>query len=581
MKIEAGIFLRRLSAMLTAPLADHSSACEAQRSARHGHCSKYRNAMEKSMGCSMLLLGTGVLFAVLAASIPADAQVQLQWLGSQKVEQMIGDVDWDVDSTTRPPLSGTYTNYFVLGNGLGYSFDHFDIAKKRRERIFLFGDTIAFGAHSDPLQPGQPFQPVGAAVSGSGSSLLCLSGPRSTLLVDCSQSEFNYHGRDPFAWSTTRDGEKQLRLHFFKQFESPLPLFVTPSDLQNAPLNNGPVATGGDDIPNSGISVKGEIYMVYSTGSNAGSGNDPQTGCPASHRDSYSVLVKFVEPDHFFQTQREISYVTPGDVNPAYDGEGGHFLFTSLHKVNVSQGGISEPMILMYGVGWYRCSNVYLAMVPERDFEKLNNVQFFMGYDGNNSPIWSNPTNWNIASDAAAQPLVIDETSTGTVNSLPSIGNISVSFVRDLGLWLMTYDGNADGRRAVYFRYATAPWGPWSTPPAIIYDPCRDGGSGTFIFYFAENKNKNECPGALPGVTSFPASAGPAGPMIAEEQGADPTTTPGIVFAPYMIERFTRVKGDILSIYYTMSTWNPYTVVKMRSDFLVNNTRPQNGPARR
>ncbi len=58
--------------------------------------------------------------------------------------------------------------------------------------------------------------------------------------------------------------------------------------------------------------------------------------------------------------------------------------------------------------------------------------------------------------------------------------------------------------------------------------------------------------------------------MIGAETGNDPTQTSGTVFAPYMIERFTRVKGDVLSIYYTMSTWNPYTVVKnQRSDFKI------------
>jgi len=36
-----------------------------------------------------------------------------------------------------------------------------------------------------------------------------------------------------------------------------------------------------------------------------------------------------------------------------------------------------------------------------------------------------------------------------------------------------------------------------------------------------------------------------------------------------MVERFTRVTNSTLFIYYTMSTWNPYTVVKMRSAFTI------------
>ena len=48
--------------------------------------------------------------------------------------------------------------------------------------------------------------------------------------------------------------------------------------------------------------------------------------------------------------------------------------------------------------------------------------------------------------------------------------------------------------------------------------------------------------------------------------GNNPYTTPGGPYAPYMIERFTRVTGNTLSIYYTISTWNPYTTVEMRSE---------------
>lgn len=40
-------------------------------------------------------------------------------------------------------------------------------------------------------------------------------------------------------------------------------------------------------------------------------------------------------------------------------------------------------------------------------------------------------------------------------------------------------------------------------------------------------------------------------------------------FAPHLIERFTRVEGDTLKVYYTMSTWNPYTVLLMRSEFTI------------
>ena len=37
-------------------------------------------------------------------------------------------------------------------------------------------------------------------------------------------------------------------------------------------------------------------------------------------------------------------------------------------------------------------------------------------------------------------------------------------------------------------------------------------------------------------------------------------------YGPYIMSRFTTGKADRCRIYYTMSTWNPYQVMVMRSD---------------
>jgi len=38
----------------------------------------------------------------------------------------------------------------------------------------------------------------------------------------------------------------------------------------------------------------------------------------------------------------------------------------------------------------------------------------------------------------------------------------------------------------------------------------------------------------------------------------------GGAYAPYVIERWTKLQGSELNIYYVLSTWNPY-VVMMKS----------------
>jgi hypothetical protein len=70
----------------------------------------------------------------------------------------------------------------------------------------------------------------------------------------------------------------------------------------------------------------------------------------------------------------------------------------------------------------------------------------------------------------------------------------------------------------------------------------------------------------------------PAGPTIGDQNPNNaknnfPPTTRGGAFAPEMIERFTEVDGDRLKIYYAQSAWNPYTVVKMRSEFKIERRR--------
>jgi hypothetical protein len=89
----------------------------------------------------------------------------------------------------------------------------------------------------------------------------------------------------------------------------------------------------------------------------------------------------------------------------------------------------------------------------------------------------------------------------------------------------------------------------------------------------AETARANVCPTAVVPPAN---SAGPAGPTIGPQDstGNPPETTRGGGFAPQMIERFTEIEGHTLKIYYTLSTWNPYAVVKMESDFTISFSPP-------
>ena len=242
------------------------------------------------------------------------------------------------------------------------------------------------------------------------------------------------------------------------------------------------------------------------------------------------MLTRFDEAARRFTSLRTVSSMPNG-----------HFVTTSVYA--------SGSDVLMWGLGAYRASDVYLATVPAGSFESGQGTRYFTGLV-NGQPTWSN-------SESAAVPVVVD------TNDMPTIGNVSVTFAKDLGLWLMTYDGGQSQATAgVYFAYAPEPWGPWSEPQ-LVFNPKRDGAVGTFIHD--------------PSIVPNPPGDGLNGPTIGPN---DPYTTRGAVYAPYMIERFTRVTGNKLSIYYIVSTWNPYTIVELRSDFTIRHVPGRRRSAR-
>lgn len=413
---------------------------------------------------------------VLLATIPAVAQTSggtsLTYIqgSSVKLEQVIGDCDFQAQAqqivkgqtvTCQPTTSQTVTRFNVAGNGQGGSFE------ANGKMIFFFGDTIS----KDP-------------------------------------STVNYHASDPIAWSTSTDPEAGLLLNFYTNPDGS-PLFVKASG----------ITMGPDDIPNSGIDLNGQIYLICNTGSDTSLAN-PQAG-------DYSALVQFNESSQTFTAGRTIS--------PA----GGHFIGTSMHE--------SGGNVYIFGAGPYRASDVYLQRVPDSSFASGSGTQYFAGLM-NGQPTWAN-------SEAGAVPVVQDNPLGGPAwpNDSPTIGNVSVVYSTDLGLWLMTYDGGRQTPKTngTYFTYAPQPWGPWATPQ-LIFNRVRDNGYGVFIHN--------------PSIVPDPPGDGLNGPVIGSN---DPYTTAGGEFAPLMIERFIRVTGNILKIYFNLSTWNPYTIVRMRSEFTI------------
>jgi uncharacterized protein (TIGR03437 family) len=361
------------------------------------------------------------------------------------------------------------------------------------------------------------------------------------------QNSFLWQAHDPIARSTTANASDGLLLNFFLSGNHGL-------EVQPPPQSNGtPVDMGIDNVPNTGVSLNGTIYLGVKTGNvSSGAGNNDQSN-------DYSLLAAFNETNQTFTSGRTISVVP-----------GGHFASPVFYLAPAGVLGTPppvspEPAMLIFGVAGGRSSNIYLSIVPSTEFaggvdgNGNSATRYFAGMS-NGEPTWS-------STESSAVPIVYDPVSPAS----PAVGNLSVVYSQPLGLWLMLFDSHSGtlATKGVYFAYAPYPWGPWSTPQ-MVFNGCRDKGYGNFIFYYYATAAGNQCPSAMPaGSAPVPGSAGPAGPTIGDQTVNDPNTTQGDAYAPELVGRFTIVSGNTLKLFYMLATWNPYAVVMMESDFTI------------
>lgn len=183
--------------------------------------------------------------------------------------------------------------------------------------------------------------------------------------------------------------------------------------------------------------------------------------------------------------------------------------------------GTPGPGVLAWGTGRYRMSDPHLAFMPAGGVEDAGAVRYFAGLEPSGAPRWS-------AREGEAEPLFRQG----------CLGEISVSWNAPLARWIMLYNCPAP-RNAIHLRTAERPWGPWSEPE-ILFDPVRDAGFCRFM-----NDPDRPC---------------------APVTDAHTRRVHGDAYGAYVVDRFTRGEtGRSATIYFTMSTWNPYTVVLMRA----------------
>jgi hypothetical protein len=182
--------------------------------------------------------------------------------------------------------------------------------------------------------------------------------------------------------------------------------------------------------------------------------------------------------------------------------------------------------LYLYGSGEYRKSSVCLARVRLTDIGDRSRWQYLSGTGPGGQPRWS-------SRDADAIGLFRHDV----------VGELSVAYLEPVKRHVMLY--NSAKPRGITMRSARTPWGPWSGG-AVIFEPWRDHGYGHFMHVSGKAKKQRD---AL------------SDPGREDAWGGE--------YGPYIMARYTSGSGRQCRIWYTMSTWNPYQVVVMRSDLKV------------
>ena len=276
---------------------------------------------------------------------------------SVKLYQVNGDCDWvewdatiaNKSPTCKPTASQTATKADILGDDVPVAFEH------NGELIVTFGDTIGAAGYN-------PWTNV--------------------------QNSFQWQAHDPIARSTTANASAGLTLNFFLSGNHGL-------EVQPPPQPDGtPVDMGADNVPNTGVSVNGQIYLGIKTGSvNLGPGDNDGSG-------SYSVLATFDESTETFTSGRTLSALPNG-----------HFVLPTFYLAAAGVLGTPppvapEPVMLIFGLGEYRASNIYLSVIPSTQFwtgtDATGNsaTRYFAGLS-QGQPTWS-------TNESAAVPVVTD-----------------------------------------------------------------------------------------------------------------------------------------------------------------------------
>lgn len=306
-------------------------------------------------------------------------------------------------------------------------------------------------------------------------------------------SSFEHKGRLGFLFGDTKRGEtKNVDCLAWSDSTDPNELIVkfpTDDDGLFHPLIVPGIDQGAMHVPSNGVSTGDDIFIIHTT-----DWYHPENDIDPRGNMERSVVARSRDDGQTWERLYDLSVANDHSMTDA------RFINVALAK--------RDNTILIWGSGAYRKSNPSLARVPKDEFANKSAIRYFAGLDDDGRPQWSGKE-----SDAAA---LFDD---------PFLGELSTTWVEELGVWVMLYNSRKIPR-GVRLRTAKHPWGPWSEPNVVLG---------------VEQMRANGWVGA---------------------------------YGPYLISRFTQATDGRCRLYYTVSSWKPYQVFLVCSEIATGEFRP-------
>jgi len=462
--------------------------------------------MAPAVWFSWLSLTAATLGAADPAAARAGAPPPLRVIGeTAKVCQLTGEQDWE---SGRPTAARTFSRFGLDAADLGYPVEH------DGRLILLFGDSWPPPHDGGPAGEVGPDDAVGTTAR---------TAPPTPDDGRCLELEVHHTAARKFAPASIV-GPERVKQGFF-------------------------------NVPSGGVSVDSALYAFFWTnhcsapnplGKSPGDPlarprPRPNRDCPETDdRNSVGRSVLARSDD----LGRTFSHVVPMPTGFVYA--------TAVNARPQADLPADQRLgVFVFAAPRYRASVPYLAYAPVESFADTATWRFFTGLGPGGQPIWVARDAWNRGRPAAASaaapswnPPGEPELFTPKAEIGRSVGELSVTWNRELHLWLMLYGGPG----GMLARAARAPWGPWSDPTRIL------GGEAWLACRMVMTANgcgsrRNYWPGKHQG-----------GKLVS-----------GGLYAPFLLNRYTTAAGvdshgsRTCTIYWLVSTWNPYQVSVMRT----------------